>query len=94
VLKNGPIFLSLLLTERFKRTYSRHPADTDLNMTAVEYELQLLKILSVGWPFLFMLVMDKNKGPDPEHWENIREISGNISTLTQTTGKSADYFEI
>ena len=73
------------------------PGDTGLNMTTVEYELQLLKILSVGWALSFFIpVTDKNKGPLTQiFWENIREISGNISALTQTTtGKSVDYFEI
>ncbi len=73
------------------------PADSRLNPTTVEYELQLLKILSIGWALsFFMPVTDKNKGPlTLAFWENIREISGNISTLTQTTtGKTVDYFEI
>ncbi|OGR34923.1 MAG: hypothetical protein A3J80_05550 [Desulfobacula sp. RIFOXYB2_FULL_45_6] len=73
------------------------PVDSNLNMTTVEYELQLLKILSVGWALsFFMPQSDKNKGPLTQiFWENIREISGNISLLTQTTtGKSIDYFEI
>jgi len=73
------------------------PADSGLNRTTVEYELQLLKILSVGWALsFFMPAADKNKGPLTQiFWENIREISGSISSLTQTTtGKSVDYFNI
>lgn len=73
------------------------PADAGLNMTTIEYELQLLKILSVGWAVSFLMPQaDRNKGPLTQtFWENIREISGNISTLTRTTtGKSVDYFEI
>ncbi len=73
------------------------PADISLNMTSLEYELQLLKILSVGWALSFFMPQnDKNKGPLTQiFWENIREISINVSTLTQTTtGKSIDYFEI
>ncbi|MFA5902686.1 MAG: hypothetical protein WC836_02040 [Desulfobacula sp.] len=80
-----------------KELLSAIPNDAGLNMTTIEYELQLLKILSVGWALsFFMPVTDKNKGPLTQiFWEYIREISGNISTLTQTTtGKPVDYFEI
>ncbi len=73
------------------------PEDSQLNLTTVEYELQILKLLSVGWAISFFLpATDPNKGPVTEmFWEFIREISNNISTLTQTTsGKQLDYFEI
>ncbi|CCK80646.1 hypothetical protein [Desulfobacula toluolica] len=73
------------------------PENSRSNLTAIEYELQLLKILSVGWAIsFFMPGNDKNKGPLTElFWGYIREISGNISTLTQTTtSQSIDYFEI
>jgi hypothetical protein len=73
------------------------PADTPLNLTTFEYELQLLKILSVGWAIsFFMPAEDKHKGPLAElFWGHIRDISNNISMLTQTTsGAKVDYFEI
>lgn len=73
------------------------PSNSNLNKTTIEYELQLLKILSVGWALSFFIDQtDRNKGPLTQHfWEKIREISNNISTLTQsTTGKPIDYFEI
>lgn len=80
-----------------KELLSAIPEDTEINKTTIEYELQLLKILSVGWAIsFFMPVSDKNKGPVSEmFWEAIREISKNISNLTQTTtGQVIDYFEI
>ena len=73
------------------------PRENQLNMNAVEYELGILKILSVGWAIAFyMAASDKNKGPVTEtYWELIREISQNISTLTETTtGTQVDYFAI
>lgn len=73
------------------------PEDSSVNKTTIEYELQLLKILSVGWAISFFIpATDKNKGLITEiFWETIREISKNISTLTQTsTGQNIDYFEI
>ncbi|MCD4677822.1 MAG: hypothetical protein K8S18_17780, partial [Desulfobacula sp.] len=40
------------------------PENSDSNLTAIEYELQILKILSVGWGIsFFMPATDKNKGP-------------------------------
>lgn len=73
------------------------PKDGNLNLTTIEYELQILKILSVGWAIsFFMPATDQNKGPLAQlFWEYIREISNNISNLTETTtGQRIDYFEI
>ncbi|MCG8636091.1 MAG: hypothetical protein MI863_19820 [Desulfobacterales bacterium] len=73
------------------------PRENKLNVTTVEYELGILKILSVGWAIAFyMAASDKNKAPLTEtYWEMIREISQNISTLTETTtGTRIDYFNI
>ncbi len=73
------------------------PEENTLNMTTVEYELGILKILSVGWGIAFyMAATDKNKAPLTEaYWETIREISQNISVLTETTtGNRIDYFNI
>jgi len=73
------------------------PEDNNLNLTTIEYELQILKILSVGWAISFyMPAEDKNKEILTQiFWECIREISKNISELTQTTtGQNIDYFEI
>lgn len=73
------------------------PPGNDLNITAVEYELGILKILSVGWGIsFFMAATDTNKKPVTQYfWETIQEISQSISDLTQTTtGTQVDYFNI
>jgi hypothetical protein len=80
-----------------KQLLSAIPENSGLNLTTIEYELQILKILSVGWAVSFyMASTDKNKAVLTEiFWESIREISQNISTLTETTtGQKIDYFEI
>lgn len=80
-----------------KELMSALPPENDLNMTAVEYELGILKILSVGWGLsFFMAVTDKNKGPVTQYfWETVQEISQGISDLTHTTtGTQVDYFDI
>ncbi|MFO7751437.1 MAG: hypothetical protein R6V54_15240 [Desulfobacteraceae bacterium] len=72
------------------------PDNSDLNLTSVEYELQILKILSVGWAISFYMPAGDNKTDLSRiFWEYIREISKNISNLTETTtGESVDYFSI
>ena len=73
------------------------PNDQKLNLTAIEYELQILKIISVGWAIsFFMPQSDINKKALSEiYWTYIREISHNISNLTGvSTGEQIDYFEV
>ena len=73
------------------------PENSAPNLTAIEYELQILKILSVGWAISFFIpITNKNKSPlTRTFWELVREISKNISALTKTTtGLSIDYFEV
>ena len=73
------------------------PKDSELNLSTIEYELQILKIISVGWALAFyMPESDKNKKPLGEiYWSYISEISNNISNLTDlTSGKQIDYFNI
>lgn len=73
------------------------PKGNNLNLTTIEYELGILKILSVGWGIsFFMAASDKNKQAVTESfWNRVQEISRNISTLTETTtGKQIDYFNV
>jgi DNA repair exonuclease SbcCD ATPase subunit len=80
-----------------KELMSAIPKENNLNLTTIEYELSILKILSVGWGIsFFMAVTDKNKATLTQlFWEMIKEISKKISELTQTTtGTQMDYFSI
>lgn len=80
-----------------KELLSALPKESGQDLNTLEYELGILKILSAGWGIAFyMAVSDKNKSPLNQcYWETIREISQNISTLTQTTtGTRIDYFTI
>lgn len=73
------------------------PVDHKLNLTTIEYELSILKILAAGWGISFYMPATH---PEKESlanafWTNIQEISQQISTLTQTTtGQEIDYFDI
>jgi hypothetical protein len=73
------------------------PSESSLNRVTLEYELGILKILTVGWGISFyMPVSDRNKPVLSESfWQVIQEFSKNISTLTETTtGQQIDYFNI
>ncbi|MCP3899481.1 MAG: hypothetical protein GY707_07200 [Desulfobacteraceae bacterium] len=73
------------------------PKNCELNLTTVEYELQILKIISIGWAISFYMPQsDVNKKALTQiYWSHVREISKNISNLTGvTTGNQIDYFEI
>ncbi len=72
------------------------PENMAINPVTMEYELQILKILSVGWAISFYMPADGNKSKLTQmFWEHIREISKNISELTETaSGQAIDYFSI
>ncbi|SMD00908.1 hypothetical protein SAMN02746065_12065 [Desulfocicer vacuolatum DSM 3385] len=72
------------------------PVDDSVDMTCVEYELQILKILSVGWGISFYMTEEPLKrNLNQLFWNNIQEIAQNISQVTATaTGQEVDYFAI
>ncbi len=73
------------------------PKNNNLNLPSIEYEIQILKILSVGWAIsFFMPGTDKKKEPVTQiFWDSIREVSNKVSTLTKTTtGQDINYFDI
>ncbi len=73
------------------------PKQNHLNLTTIEYELSILKILSTGWGISFyMPATDPKKSLlSDTFWTAIRDISNQISTLAQTTsGHTIDYFNI
>ena len=72
------------------------PPDDTVNRTCVEYELQILKILTVGWAISFYMKNERlKKEVNQRFWNDIREIARNISQLTETTtGQCVDYFSI
>lgn len=72
------------------------PEKNDLNMATVEYELQILRILSVGWAISFYMAQQPvKKRVSLLFWEEIRQVAAKISTLLETTsGRGIDYFEI
>lgn len=63
---------------------------------ALEYEIQLLRIISVGWAIAFFLADSERKASIGQYfWENIRSFSATLSTSASlTVGSDIDYFEI
>ena len=75
---------------------ARLPAAAEVKPTTVEYELQILKIISVGWSISYFL----EAWPEKQHlvecfWEAVREFSRSLSTTTEMmTGQDIDYFQV
>ena len=72
------------------------PLDGQEDLNTVEYELQLLKIVSTGWAISFYLQEDplKDRILEP-YWQAMREFSENISqTMSLLIGKDIEYFQI
>ena len=82
--------------EDLKSMIRNLPEGSGINITTLEYELQILRILSVGWGLAFFMEEgDQKKQLTTLFWSNINEIAKNISNLTQsTTGGNIDYFQI
>ncbi len=72
------------------------PDDIKINRVSMEYEIQLLKILTVGWSISFFL--DENslkKELSESFWNAVQSFSQQISGISSSsTGKKIDYFNI
>jgi hypothetical protein len=72
-----------------------HPK-ADINRTTVEYELQALKIITVGWSVSYCLETSPLKQALSEsYWLLIRDFSNGISEAAKyMAGTDIDYFDI
>lgn len=72
------------------------PKDVSCKPATVEYELQLLKIISTGWSISFFL--DKNPLKDrlaEFYWQSIHDFAAKLSETTELmTGHALDYFQV
>jgi hypothetical protein len=83
--------------EDIKWLVSMLPEETTSEQRSkVEYELQLLKIISVGWSIPYFLENNSKKNQLMEiFWESVREFSKSISETTSLmTGQDIDYFQV
>ena len=69
--------------------------EAEINRAKVEYELQILKIISVGWSLSYFLENSRQKSQLVEHyWAAINEFSKELSSTTELmTGQDIDYFQ-
>jgi hypothetical protein len=72
------------------------PLDPPEKRVALEYEVQLLRIIAVGWAIAFYLSDSALKTPlTQRYWEQVRDLSGTLSTSASlTVGSDIDYFDI
>ena len=82
--------------EDIKTLVAHLPKETSCKPATVEYELQLLKIISTGWSLAFFLENNPLKGLLTEaYWKSIHEFAGSLSEATGfMTGHAIDYFQI
>ena len=81
--------------EDIKQLLATLPEDEKIKPTTVEYELQLLKIISAGWAINVYMNGKQEKDLLAEtFWLIIRSFSKDLSgTLHLVTGAEVDYFE-
>lgn len=70
-------------------------AEADINRTTVEYELPILKIITVGWSISYFINHPPYKTAVSESfWNAIREFAQGLSETTGLmTGHDIDYFQ-
>ncbi len=70
--------------------------EADIKRTAVEYELAILKIISVGWSLSYYIAGGPRKDELlNRYWTAINEFSGDLSKTTEMmTGRKIDYFDV
>jgi hypothetical protein len=74
---------------------SRLPDEHSINKVTIEYEIQLLRILSVGWAISYFMEDHSEKAAMiKKFWDVLFEFSKNLSSVTSLTiGKEVDYFK-
>ena len=72
------------------------PKDQNINTVTLDYELQLLKIITVGWSLTVYMENHPQKLQAAElFWSMIRDFSKEISTVTELMiGHNVDYFNL
>jgi len=82
--------------EDVKWLLAQLPEQTEVKLSTVEYELQILKIISVGWGTAYLLENSPNKTPLLElYWKSIYEFSESLSETTGLmVGTEIDYFQV
>ena len=82
--------------EDIKTLIAHLPKETECKPAAVEYELQLLKIISTGWSISFFLENNPHRDQLSEiFWKAVHEFSGTLSETTKLMiGQDINYFQV
>ncbi len=74
----------------------RMAEDTVIKPVTMEYEIRILRMVSVGWGIAYFLEGSPYKERlATAFWETIREMSGNISQMSSAVaGEEIDYFAV
>ncbi len=72
------------------------PAESKIDPVAMEYEIQILKIVSVGWGIAYFSPDAARKEALAQaYWNIVQQFSGNISAMSSASaGKDIDYFNV
>ena len=81
--------------EDVKWLMDRLPPEADVKRTTVEYELQILKIITVGWSLSYYLTDSPQKTELLGlYWNSVNEFSRDLTTtLEYMIGQDIDYFK-
>lgn len=82
--------------DEIKELVKTLPQDQGINTVTLEYELQLLKVVTIGWSISVYMISHPGKELfEIKFWELIREFSSNISNVTSLMlGHDIDYFDL
>jgi hypothetical protein len=82
--------------EDVKWLMDRLPPEAEVKRTTVEYELQILKIIGVGWSISYYLADSPQKNVLLEHfWNAVNEFSRDLTkTMEYLIGQDIDYFQV
>jgi hypothetical protein len=72
------------------------PPEAQEKRVTLEYEIQILRIVSVGWAIAFFLTEESLKDSlGQRFWDQIRSFAATLSTATSlTVGSNIDYFDV
>ena len=82
--------------EEIKYLLARWPDEAPIKPSRVDYELQILKIIAVGWSLSYYLQQHPAKEPLQElFWKAIQELAAGLSETTGLMiGRDIDYFAV
>lgn len=72
------------------------PPESKIDPVAMEYEIQILRIVSVGWGIAYFSPDPALKEPLAQaYWHIVQQFSGSISTMSSASaGTDIDYFNV